>query len=139
VVFGLLSGLSYAVVVLSLRRLKQFDSSWLISLNLLFTAAALAPAALQADHQPSGWQLAVLAAFGIIQLGVPYVLFARGMRSVSSFQASGIMLAEPLLVPVWVFLFRGDRPQPWTVAGAALIMTGLVLRIFWPRTAAVAE
>lgn len=136
VVMGLLSGLTYAVVVLSIRRLRAIDSQWLVSLNLLVTAAVLGPMALGAFAQPGetpplpqGWQYLGLALFGLLQMGGPYVLFAKGLRRITSVQASSIVLIEPILVPVWVYFVRGDVPRLWTFAGALLILTGLVLQI----------
>jgi drug/metabolite transporter, DME family len=73
-------------------------------------------------------QLVVLAAFGLFQMGLPYLLFARGLRSVSSQEASLISLLEPVLVPVWVYLAWGDKPAWWTLGGGGLILTGLAIR-----------
>ena len=135
VLMGLLSGVTYAVVVLSIRRLRDMDSQWLVSLNLLVTAAILAPIALgafgsgAAQKQPSGWEYLGLALFGLLQMGGPYVLFAKGLQRITSLQASSIVLIEPILVPVWVYFVRGDVPRPWTFVGAALILTGLVLQL----------
>ncbi|MCA9175404.1 MAG: EamA family transporter [Planctomycetales bacterium] len=133
VLFGLLSGVTYAFVVLSIRQLREFDSQWLVSLNLLFTAAVLSPFAL-GQARPAGWQYLGLAMFGLLQMGAPYVLFARGLRRITGLQASSIVLIEPLLVPVWVYLVRGDIPRTWTLIGAGLILIGLVRQT---RSAAV--
>ena len=71
-----------------------------------------------------------LLGFGGLQMAVPYVLLARGLRSVGSQEAMGILLLEPVLTPFWAFAARGETPAAWTVAGATLILVGLVLRYF---------
>ncbi|MHB8951865.1 MAG: DMT family transporter, partial [Pirellulaceae bacterium] len=43
VMFGLLSGVCFAGVVLCMRQLRAEDAGWLITLNLLVTAAVLLP------------------------------------------------------------------------------------------------
>jgi len=137
VIYGLLSGLFYAAVVVSLRQLRDYESVFLVAINHVFTAIVLAPYAWYQsatnDVWPSGMQWWFLAGFGILQMGLPYLLFARGLRHVSGHEASGITLLEPVLVPLWVFVAWHSSPtyQPprwWTMVGGALIFTGLVVR-----------
>lgn len=128
IVLGLVAGVSYAGVVLSLRRLRTEDSAWLVALNHLVAAAAMLPYVLYLDRWPTLAQLPVLAAFGVVQMGLPYVLFARSLRHITSQEATLIGLLEPLLMPLWVLLFVGERPAPWTLAGGGLILAGLVVR-----------
>jgi drug/metabolite transporter, DME family len=128
VLWGLASGVFYAGVVLSLRQLRSMESAWLVALNHLVTAIVLSPLALGGSHFPSGVQWPLLAGLGIVQMGLPYVLFARGLKSISGHEATGIGLVEPLLVPIWAYLAWGDRPAWWTLAGGGFILVGLVIR-----------
>jgi drug/metabolite transporter (DMT)-like permease len=135
VLWGLASGVFYAGVVLSLRHLRSMDSTWLSALNHTVTAVVLAPfalATLGGSHFPSGIQWLLLAGFGILQMGLPYVLFARGLRSIPGHEATGIGLMEPLLMPVWVYLAWGDQPAWWTLVGGGLILVGLAVRYLQP-------
>lgn len=125
---GLASGVLYACVVVSLRYLRDVDSAWLVVVNHLVAAAVLAPIAVYLALWPTPWQFAILACFGCLQMAVPYWLFSRGLRYVSSHEAAGIGLVEPLLVPVWAFIARREVPAWWTIAGGALILVGLVWR-----------
>jgi drug/metabolite transporter (DMT)-like permease len=66
-------------------------------------------------------------------MGLPYLLFARGVSRVTGHEAAGIVLLEPILVPVWVYLAwrhvpSYQAPQWWTLAGGGLILLGLGLR-----------
>ncbi len=131
--FGLASGVCYAGVVLALRGLKDYDAFWLVSLNQFATALVLAPVVLSAEVQVTGTQILMLAAFGVFQMGIPYVLFSRGLRSLPGHEASCITLLEPFLLPLWVFLAWGQAvnyqaPTKWTLWGAALILVGLLVR-----------
>lgn len=136
VLLGLLSGIFYAGVVVSMRRLRGEEGTFLVAVNHLAAAAILAPYCLWLRQSVSPYQFVVLAAFGFFQMGVPYLLFARGLREVSSQEGAAIALLEPVLVPIWVYLVPGgERPAPWTIAGAALILTGLVWRYWRAREA----
>ncbi len=136
IVFGIASGVFYAGVVLSLRQLRDQESAWIVSLNHLVTAIVLSPYLFDWD---GGWpalnqfwpkriQWPLLIGFGILQMGLPYVLFARSLKTIPGHQASGIGLVEPLLMPIWVWLAWKDVPTWWTLAGGGLIFAGLVLR-----------
>jgi DME family drug/metabolite transporter len=132
VICGLVSGMTYAVVVLFLRALRQHESVWLVALMLLATAAVIFPYVVFLNIWPSATQLPVLATFGLLQMALPYVFFARGLKAISSQEATGIGLLEPLLLPVWVYLKWGETPDAWTLIGGGLILAGLTLRYCVP-------
>ena len=142
VAFGLLAGAAYAGVVLSVRWLRHEDAAWLVALCHVIAAAALAPfAAYQGINHglwPTTAQFALLAGFGVFQMGIPYVLFARGLRSIAGHEASALTLVEPVLVPLWVWLVWRNWPSYtlpdwWTHVGGGLILVGLLLRYIGPR------
>jgi drug/metabolite transporter (DMT)-like permease len=65
---------------------------------------------------------------GIVQIGISYILFIRGVRGgTRPLDASLIGFIEPLLNPVWVFLFVGERPSQWALLGGAIIVTAIAL------------
>lgn len=128
VLWGLASGVCYAGIVLSLRHLRAYDSAWLVAVNHVATALLLSWNLTATEYWPSGIQWWLLAGFGILQMGVPYLLFARGLRTLPGHQAAAIGLLEPILVPVWVFLAWHQTPDWWTLVGGALILFGLVTR-----------
>jgi DME family drug/metabolite transporter len=64
---------------------------------------------------------------GIFQIGIAYVFFTTGIaRGVRSLDASIIGFVEPLLNPIWVFLFLTERPSVWAILGGAIIIGGVV-------------
>jgi DME family drug/metabolite transporter len=132
VAYGLVSGVTFAGVMLSLRLLRDEDPAWLVTLNHLVAAVVLLPFVLQVGIWPNTAQLPYLLAFGSLQMGIPYLLFARGVRRISGHEAAAIALLEPLLVPVWVYWAWGHTTSWWTLMGGALILTGLLVRYLGP-------
>ena len=128
VLCGLVSGFSYAGVVLSLRALRGLDTVWIVAVAHLVTAFVIFPYVAYLNIWPTMVQLPVLAGFGLFQMALPYVLFARGLRAITSQEATVIGLLEPILLPVWVYLAWDEVPAPWTLVGGGLILTGLILR-----------
>jgi drug/metabolite transporter (DMT)-like permease len=129
---GLAAGVSYAGVVVLMRHLRSENSSWLVALNHGVAALILLPWVAACGPWPTPLQFAALAGFGILQMAIPYLLLIRGLRAISSQEAVAIGMAEPILIPVWAFLIRGEVPAPWTGVGAGMILVGLVLRyVVW--------
>jgi drug/metabolite transporter (DMT)-like permease len=129
---GLAAGITYAGVVVLIRHMRTENSSWLVGLNHGVAALLLLPWVVQFGPWPTPLQFVVLAAFGILQMALPYLLLIRGLRAISSQEAVAIGMAEPILIPVWAFLVRGEVPAPWTYFGAGMILLGLTLRyIVW--------
>ncbi len=130
--YGLASGVCFAGVVLSIRSMRDIDSAWLIFVAHAVTAVVLSPVVITGQTWPDGKQWLYLALFGAVQMGIPYVLFSLGIKRISSHQASGLTLLEPVLVPVWVFLawrHAADYQFPalTTIIGAGLILSGLLM------------
>jgi drug/metabolite transporter (DMT)-like permease len=128
------SGVAYAGVILCLRVLRNASPRWLTVVNHLCGALVLLPVLIyMAPEAPTLAQLAVLFLFGTIQMGLPYLLVAKGLRVVSPQEAGTITLLEPLLNPVWAYLVspESEMPSAYTFAGGALILGGLAWR-YWP-------
>ncbi len=129
---GLVAGVSYAGVVVLMRQLSREDSPWLVALNHFVAAVVLFPWVVWLGQWPSPVQLVVLGCFGVVQMALPYLLMVRALRSISSQEAVAIGMLEPILIPVWAYLVRGEVPAWWTIVGAASILVGLFLRyVVW--------
>lgn len=135
IALGLASGLMYAAISVGLRGLRGLDPIWLsASLNLLGTAALglWAIASGQGIGRPTVPQMLVLAAFGGLQMAIPYVLYARGLREIAAPEAGLIGLIEPILNPIWVVLFVHEWPARATLLGGGFLLAGLAYR-YLPR------
>lgn len=139
------SGITYGCIILCLRSLREESPQWLSVLNHLGTALCLTVVMFfvlgatewQAWITTPTWrQLAFLACFGSIQMGLPYYLFARGLRTVHPQEAGAITLLEPLLNPVWAYMVSPatDTPTQATWIGGGLILGALAYR-YMPRKA----
>ena len=129
-------GFTYALVVLSLRWVKDMQAAWVIAINHIVTSLVFLPKVISEGIYPDsvgGW--IAIACFGMFQMGIPYCLFAIGLKHIPGHEATGILLLEPVLVPVWVFVAWShlddyQSPDSTTLVGATLILSGLVCR-YW--------
>jgi drug/metabolite transporter (DMT)-like permease len=69
-----------------------------------------------------------LAALGIGQIGVGFVLFTVGARLIPAAQAGLITLLEVVLGPVWVWVALDERPSTLTLVGGAIVIAGIVIQ-----------
>jgi drug/metabolite transporter, DME family len=128
VALGLFSAITYAIVVLCIRHLRHVDTAWIVVVNQSMTVLCLLPWVIAWGIVPSGSQWLWLALFGALQMALPYLLFSWGLKHVPGAEATLLTLVEPILVPVWAYLTRGEEPKVWTIHGAGIILLGLLLR-----------
>lgn len=124
------SGLCFAFFTLLLRHPRAADVNRATSViygNLL-VALVTAPTFFRGtDGAISARDAAIVSFLGIVQIGVAYTLFTRGIaRGVRSLDAGIVGYIEPVLNPVWVFLFVGERPAPTALLGGAVILLAVV-------------
>ncbi len=127
---ALASGVTWALTLAGLRWLSRGreDGAGMAAVaagNLLAFAAAL-PLALPVAL---GWERALPAILylGVFQIGAAYWCLTRAMRHVTAFEATTILLLEPALNPIWVWLAHGERPGPWPLAGGAAILAATLV------------
>lgn len=132
---GALSGLTWALTVSGLRWLGKREgagnaaTATVVMGNLLACAIGL-PMALPAPH--AGWlNLSVLLYLGVFQIGLAYLFVTRAIRQVPAFEATTVLLLEPALNPVWVWLVQGERPARSSIAGGVLILSATLLNAWW--------
>jgi drug/metabolite transporter (DMT)-like permease len=126
---ALASGVCFAFYFLLLRHPKARSvnrASSVIYGNLL-AVLICAPAFYTASQRGiSAGDLAGVAYLGIVQIGIAYLLFTLAMaRGLRSLDAGIIGYVEPVLNPIWVFLFLGEKPSTWAILGGAIIITSV--------------
>lgn len=91
----------------------------------IFTALVGIPVGAVFTASISTREICLILILGIFQLGIPYILYAIAAKDCSPLACSLIGMLEPLLNPVWVFLFDGESPGPFALAGAVIVITAV--------------
>jgi drug/metabolite transporter (DMT)-like permease len=125
-VIALGSGLAFAFCILGMRAVGEEGSAVLVWGNLIAGLCVLVPAL--DGPTPTPQDIGVVLFLGIFQLGLAYALFQRGLRETPAVEASLLVLLEPVLNPVWTFLFAGERPGPWALVGGTIILLATAWR-----------
>jgi drug/metabolite transporter (DMT)-like permease len=128
---GAASGLFFGFAILFLRRdaaSGHGDALPSMTLgNLLAAGIALPFCASEFGHL-TAVGLAALLYLGIVQMGVAYILFNKGLRRVPAAEASLLSMLEPTFNPIWVYLGTGERPAPLAILGGGIVIASVVLR-----------
>jgi drug/metabolite transporter (DMT)-like permease len=124
------SGVGWALTVLGIRWLGRSEGdgdgvpSSALQATLLGNALACCIALPWALPLPAGnardW--AAIAFLGVFQIGLAYWCLTRAARSVRALELSLLLLVEPVLSAAWAWIFHGEHPGAWSVAGAATIL-----------------
>jgi drug/metabolite transporter (DMT)-like permease len=130
---ALCSGVCWALTAIGLRSMtrgtgsdRAAAASAVVCGNVL-AALACAPFALPVAHaRAADWLL--VAYLGVAQISVAYFFLTRGLRAVSALEATLLLLVEPVLNPVWAWIFHGERPGPWSLAGGSVILVATVVK-----------
>lgn len=131
VLLALLSGMLFAGYMINLRRTQRMNPvnlTWINNAACMLLLLGVVKSQLGLTLQEMG----ILALMGAVQLGLPYYLFARGLKDISLQEASLIALIEPVLNPLWVAMVVGEIPATATVTGGSMILAGLGVRYVWP-------
>ena len=125
-VIAIVSGVFYAGMLVGLRWLAERTprpgaaAAAAVWGNGLAFAVALPMALPVVGSTSRDWL--VLAYLGIFQIGLAYYLVARAVRTVSALDVSLLLLVEPVLNPIWVWLLHGEVPGPLAIVGGALVL-----------------
>lgn len=97
--------------------------------NLMAAAVCLPIAGTVAGLGLLNWSLA--AFLGVLQIGLAYVWLTAGMRRVAAFESSLLLLAEPVLNPIWAWVVHGELPSRTAAVGGAIILGSLAAKLWW--------
>ena len=120
---ALVSSVFFASLILVLRREQRAAQAAVTWGNVVCALSVLPFVAHDLALTPRSF--AVLAFLGVFQIAIAYVLFVRGLAYVTATQASLTGMLEPVSNPIWVFLFLGEKPSAYAIAGALVVLSAI--------------
>ena len=64
---------------------------------------------------------------GVFQLGISYILYVESSKYCPPLACCLLGAAEPLLNPVWVLIFDGERPGVFALIGGVIVVVAMTL------------
>ncbi|MGQ9615890.1 MAG: DMT family transporter [Spirochaetota bacterium] len=125
-ILALASGVSVAWLGLFLRKQRDASSIESVLLGNIITAIIGFPFMLSGFPEPL--EFYGLVALGLFQLGLPFILYTIALKKVRALDAMLIIIIEPILNPLWVFIFLGETPGRWAFIGGCIVLISLFSR-----------
>ena len=122
-IVAIIAVLGFAGFAVALRWGRQTDMLPLVCLAGIFTA--MVAAAMAESYAYSLYDIGVCALMGVVQVGAGMILFTVGSRHVPAAELALLSLTEVVLAPLWVWLWIGEAPRLWTLAGGAVVFAAI--------------
>ena len=134
---AILSGVTGAIMMVSFRAQKNGNPAESNLIAFLVTASFGFPFILKETWTVNSWL--ILAFLGIFQIGVAFIFFTKGIKHIPALEANLIGTLEPVLNPIWVFLFYGESMGAFALLGGLVVLGGVILSAVGSAKAAKEE
>jgi len=123
---GILSGVVFGLQTVLFRKVRHMEPLTLVWLvcggsGAVLLAIAAATGQVVISGAAAGW----ICLMGVVQFGLPYVLYCVALNRLTAQQVVLIVLIEAVLNPMWVWIFRGEVPRASTLVGGAFIIASV--------------
>ena len=124
---AIFAGMAFACYYMSLEGASESQrmSAILIAHGLTFLVGL--PFTFVYPPELSAAPVACILVLGVVQLGIPYVLLGRASGACPPLACSLLGAVEPLLNPVWVFIFAGEAPGLWALIGGVVVVATITV------------
>lgn len=120
------SGVSFAAFTIFMRMQKDGSPLESVLLGNILTAIIGLPFMFQSSPGTNGWLF--LSLLGIIQLGIPYILYSIAIKHLTALETVLITVIEPILNPIWVLMLLNETPGLWALIGGLIVIAAITTR-----------
>jgi drug/metabolite transporter (DMT)-like permease len=125
-IIAALSGVAFALFTIFMRMQKEGSPVESVLIGNVISAVIGVPFLFSSMPDTKGWFCLVL--LGLVQLGLPYILYSKAIKHVTAVEASVIPILEPVLNPVWVFMLLGEKPGALAIIGGVIVIAAITGR-----------
>ena len=126
-IVSIFNGITFAGISIFLRLQKDGNPALSMYLGNVISAVEGLPIMWNAG-MPDTISLLFLLLAGLL-VAVSYTLYAKASTGLSALETVLIPIIDPVMNPVWVFLFLDERPGALTIVGAAVILVSVTIRV----------
>nr|ACF09612.1 permease drug/metabolite transporter (DMT) superfamily [uncultured marine crenarchaeote AD1000-325-A12] len=128
--FGALSGILFAFVIISTKKLSKYYSSiTIVGTQIIISAIILSPE-LVVEREVIINNIILLLTLGIIHTAIAEFLYIDGLIKISAQKASTISYIEPASAIIYAIILFNEIPQGLEIVGITLIaLSNLILNI----------
>jgi len=112
-------------MTVALRAQKDGSPAESILIAHFFMAIVGFPFVLKESWTVTNWL--IILYLGVFQIGLSFVFFSAAIKHIPALEATLISTLEPVLNPIWVFLFIGEQPGLFALIGGLIVLCGVAL------------
>lgn len=124
---AILSGMLMAGMYLAVQQLDQEARFSAILIGQLFAFFVGLPNIAATHPVLNLTTISCVLVLGILQLGIAYILYVKASEYCPPLACALLGAVEPLLNPVWVLLFDGERPGLFALIGGVIVIASVTL------------
>ncbi len=124
-VIAVASGISFALLALFARMQKEKGPFGSVLLGNLMTFVISIP--FLPGSSLNAFDIVAMLFLGVFQLGLGYVIYTLAIRHVKALEATLITSIEPILNPLWVFIFLGEAPGLYSLVGGGIVLGAVIV------------
>ena len=124
---AILAGMIMAGMFMAIGSLKGEEKFSAVLIGQIFAFLVGLPFCFGGRIVPSATAILSVLVLGVFQLGISYILYAKSAEYCPPLACGLLGALEPLLNPVWVFLFNGERPGLFALIGAVIVVGAITI------------
>jgi len=126
-IVAVISGMFFAAMFISSENVSDQTRASGIMQGQFLTAIIGLPVLFATRPAFTTQAIVGILVLGIFQIGLAYVLYSIAIKRAPLLTCSLLAVLEPLLNPVWVFLFAGENPGVWSLVGGVIVVVVITL------------
>jgi drug/metabolite transporter (DMT)-like permease len=139
-IVALICSVTFAITLVMLRRKRNVDMLPMFTIaSVIITVAA---ALIADDLRAPAHDIMLAFLMGVGQTGIGFLFMMLGSRRVPAAEVSLLLLSEPILAPIWVWLFVGEAPSSMALVGGLIVFGAVAAQaiagVLWERRGAPA-
>lgn len=124
-ILGVVAGAFFGGMFVAVGNTKGEEKMSGILLAHIFCSAIGIPCLAFTENTVNVKGVALIAILGVVQLGIPYILYALASNKCSTISCVVISALEPVFNPVWVAIFVHEVPSPLAIV-SGLFLIGVI-------------
>ncbi|HEY8362168.1 MAG TPA: DMT family transporter [Tissierellaceae bacterium] len=125
-IVAIFSGIVLAGATIAMRLQKDGSPVETTLLGHMITALVGLPFVFRANFTLQN--IIGIVLLGVFQIGISYILYSLAIKHLKALESMLIMFLEPILNPIWVAIFYGEKPSLYSLIGGIIIIITIAVR-----------
>ncbi len=130
-VVAIVSGILMAGMFVVFEKLDKEERVSAVLIGQILTFLAGIPAVIVTRPVLDRVTVPVVLILGIFQLGLAYIIYTKAAETCPALACCLLGVVEPVLNPVWVMIFNGEKPGIYAFAGGIVLLVSVTAWNVW--------